>query len=164
MRRSIGQGSPQAQRIALHRSSICLAFRSRMARTKSSVSASAQSLDIAASCAATPLLITADMKKEFVRLLQCTKNEDTHGKSRQVFKSALETLSINAAKTIWHNSHEQANLMTFCAEVLSEVVSTNNIDLIKLVFISLATWLVPESISKIADECQQFGWNTMRET
>ncbi|RDI89557.1 hypothetical protein Vi05172_g124 [Venturia inaequalis] len=47
---------------------------------------------------------------------------------------------------------------------MSDVLSTNNVDLIKLALFNLAAWLVPQSISGIASACQQYGWNTMVDT
>lgn len=141
-----------------------------MARTKPSESVYDHSPEFSLSSAAIPLLIrtgiviTAGVEKEFRHLLECTKNETAEEQSRQNFESAWEALSQQASKTTWQNSHQQANLMSFCAEIMSDVLSTNNIELIKLVFISLATWLVPESISKIASACQQYSWNAMKHT
>lgn len=132
-----------------------------MARKKSSASVSAQSPAIALSCAANPLLVNT---MEYRRLLELAKNEAVHGKSRQAFESALKSLSEQATKTVWHDSHRHANLNTFCAEIMSDVLSTSDVGLIKITIVSLAPWLVPKAISKIASACQQYGWNTMIDT
>ncbi|TID17440.1 hypothetical protein E6O75_ATG08186 [Venturia nashicola] len=91
---------------------------------------------------------------EYRRLLERAKNDTVHGTSRRAFESALKRLSENATNTIWHDSHQHANLNTFCAVIMSDVVSTNDVDLIKVALVSLATWLVPKSISTVASACQ----------
>lgn len=138
-----------------------MAFRRRMAEPKSQVSVSAQARDIVSSCPVNPLLITA---KEIRRLLEGMKNETGHGQSRRAFESALSIFSKIASENNWNDSNQRANLMTLCADIMSDVLSTNNVDLIKLALFNLAAWLVPKSISGIASACQQYGWNAMVDT
>jgi hypothetical protein len=116
------------------------------------------------SLSSSTLTVTTSIEKEFIRLLEHAKNETNNKQLRWNLESALDVLSKNASEMMWQDSHEQANFLSFCAKIMSATVSLKDIDLIKLVFVCLATWLTPETVSKVANACQQHGWRFMKDT
>lgn len=116
------------------------------------------------SLSSSALTVTTSIEKEFMRLLEHAKNEANNDQLRWNLESALEVLSKNASRMMWQDSHEQANFLSFCARIMSATVSLKDVDLIKLVFVCLATWLTPDSVSKVANACQQHGWRVMKDT
>jgi hypothetical protein len=109
------------------------------------------------------LSVTTDVEKELMRLLDYAKNEPDNEHSRRSFESACEAFLRNPMEERRGKSLIQANPPSICAKIMSAALASRNVELIKLVFTCLATWLAPETISRTALACQQYGWRAAKD-